>query len=81
MFGRRPPLPIDLLSPTRWEHNLTCTIDEYVKMLYRHLQKSVKLAQDSALKEALRQKWLYDHKVGAVDLRPGDHVLVKLDAF
>ena len=24
---------------------------------------------------------MYDHKVGAVELRPGDHVLVRLDAF
>ena len=61
-------LPIDLLFPTHREHNLTHTIDEYVKMLYKHLQKSVKLAQDSALKEALWQKLLYDHKVGAVEL-------------
>ena len=68
MFGQRPWLPIDLLFPTRWEHNLTHTIDEYVETLYRHLQKSVKLAQDSALKEALRQKRLYDRKVGAVEL-------------
>ena len=81
MFGQRPRLPIDLLFPTRREHNLTCTIDEYVETLYRHLQKSVKMAQDSTLKEALRQKRLYDHKVGAVELQPGDHVLVKLDAF
>ena len=50
-------------------------------MLYRHLRKSVKLAQDSALKEAQQQKWLYDHKVGAVELQPGDCVLVKLDTF
>ena len=81
MFGQRPQLPIDLLFPTRWEHNLTSTIDEYVETLYRHLRKSVKLAQDSALNEALRQKRLYDRKVGAVELRPGDRVLVKLDAF
>ena len=81
MFGQRPQLPIDLLFPTRREHNLTRTIDEYVETLYRHLRKSVKLAQDSALKEALWQKRLYDHKVGAVELRPGDRVLVKLDAF
>ena len=81
MFGRRPWLPIDLLFPTRREHNLTHTIDKYVETLYRHLQKSVKIAQDSALKEALRQKRLYDCKVGAIELRPGDHVLVKLDAF
>ena len=81
MFGRRPGLPINLLFPTRLEHNLTHTIDEYVEMLYKCLQKSVKLAQDSALKEALWQKRLYDHKVGAVELRPGDCVLVKLDTF
>ena len=39
------------------------------------------IAQDCAVKEAQRQKWLYDGKVGAVELRPGDHVLVRLDAF
>ena len=64
MFGRRPQLPIDLLFPTRREHNLTHTIDEYVEMLYRRLWKSVKITQDSVLKEALWQKRLYDRKVG-----------------
>ena len=68
MFGRRPRLPIDLLFPTRQEHNLTRTIDEYVQTLYRRLRKSVKITQDSALKEALQQKCLYDCKVGAVEL-------------
>ena len=81
MFGRRPQLPIDLLFPTSRKHNLTHTIDKYVKTLYRCLRKSVKLAQDSALKEALWQKRLYDHKVGAVKLRPRDRVLVKLNAI
>ena len=73
MFDRRPRLPIDLLFPTHWEHNLTRTIDEYVYTLYIHLRKSVKLAQYSALKDALWHKWLYDCKVGAI--------LVKLEAF
>ena len=81
MFGWRPWLPIDLLFPTRREHNLTHTIDEYVEMLYRPLRKSVKIAQDSAMKEALQQKHLYDRKVGAVELRSGDRVLVELDTF
>ena len=81
MFGRRPRLPIDLLFPTHLEHNLTRTIDEYVETLYRRLEQSVKIAQDSTLKEALRQKHLYDHKVGAVELQSGDRVLVKLDTF
>ena len=68
MFGQKPQLPIDLLFPTCRDHNLTHTIDEYVEKLYRHLRKSVKLAQDLALKEALWQKRLYDHKVGAIEL-------------
>ena len=68
MFGWRPRLPIDLLFPTHWEHNLTCTIDKYVETLYKRLWKSVEIAQDSALKDALWQKWLYDCKVGAVEL-------------
>ena len=31
--------------------------------------------------EAQRQKWHYDRKAGAVELHPGDKVLVKLDTF
>ena len=60
---------------------LTHTIDEYVASLYDHLQESLAIAQDCAVKEAQRQKRLYDCKVEAVELRPGDHVLVHLDAF
>ena len=39
------------------------------------------IAQNSAEKEAQRQKQLYDCKVGAIELRPGDRILVHLDAF
>ena len=31
--------------------------------------------------EACRQKWYYDQKVGTVNLKPGDLVLVKVDAW
>ena len=41
----------------------------------------MKIAQDSALKEAQQQKHLYDRKVGAVELQSGDRVLVELDTF
>ena len=81
MFRQRPRLPIDLLFPTCRTQMLTRTIDEYVASLYDRLQDSLAIAQDCAVKEAQRQKWLYDRKVGAVELRPGDHVLVCLDAF
>ena len=31
--------------------------------------------------EVCQQKWYYDQKIGAVNLKPGDLVLVKVDAF
>ena len=52
-----------------------------MKTLFEWLRECLKLAQESATKEANRQKRLYDRKVGAVELRPGDRVLVCLDAF
>ena len=81
MFGQRPRLPIDLLFPTCRTQMLTHTIDKYVASLYDCLQDSLAITRDCAIKEAQRQKWLYDCKVGAVELRPGDHILVCLDAF
>ena len=74
-------LPIDLLFPTCRTQMLTCTIDEYVASLYDRLRDSLVIARDCAIKEAQRQKRLYNRKVGAIGLRPGDHVLVCLDAF
>ena len=71
MFGRRPRLPIDLLFPTCRTQMLTRTIDEYVASLYDCLRDSLAIARDCAIKEAQRQKRLYDCKVGAVELRPG----------
>ena len=81
MFGRRPRLPVDLLFPTVNTREWTRTINEYVKALYEWLTECLQLAQESTSKEAKRQKWLYDRRVGAVELRPGDRVLVRLDAF
>ena len=81
MFRQRPQLPIDLLFPTCRTQMLTRTIDKYVASLYDCLQDSLAIAQDCAVKEAQRQKQLYNRKVGAVRLRPGDHILVRLDAF
>ena len=37
--------------------------------------------RDTAILEAQRQKRIYDCKAGAVELHPGDKVLVKLDTF
>ena len=72
MFGRRPRLPVDLLFPTVNNREWTRTIDKYVKTLYEWLRECPKLAQESTSKEAKRQKRLYDRKVGAMELHPGD---------
>ena len=81
MFGHRPRLPVDLLFPTvRWDE-YSQTMDEYVTSLYDKLKSALASARDATLLEAQRQKWLYDHRAGAVELHPGDKVLVKLDAF
>ena len=82
MFGCRPRLPVDLLFPTvRQDENSGNTTDEYVMSLYDKLKSALASARDTALLEAQRQKPLYDHRAGAVELHPGDKVLVKLDAF
>ena len=38
-----------------------------MKALYERLRECLKLAQESATKEANRQKWLYNRRVGAVE--------------
>ena len=81
MFGHQPRLPVDLLFPTvRWDEN-TQTTDEYVTSLYDKLKLTLVSARDTAILEAQRQKRHFDRKAGAVELHPGDKVLVKLDAF
>ena len=52
-----------------------------MKALYEWLRECLKIAQESATKEANRQKRLYDRRVGAMELHLGDRVLVRLDAF
>ena len=81
MFGQRPRLPIDLLFPTAIWQETSRTVDEYVLSLYERLKEALPVARDSAKLEAQRQKRHYDRRAGAVELQPGDKVLIKLDAF
>ena len=81
MFGHRPRLPVALLFPTVRQEENSRTTDEYVTSLYDKLKSALVSARDAALLEAQRQKRLYDRKAGAVELHPGDKMLVKLDAF
>ena len=81
MFGHQPRLPVNLLFPTVRQDENSRTTDEYITSLYDKLKSALASARDTAILEAQRQKRLYDHKARAVELHPGDKVLVKLDAF
>ena len=80
MFGRRPRIPVDLLFPTARRAEVK-GLNKYVESLYEHLKEAVSKAKLMADKEARRYKRIYDRRAGAVELRPGDKVLVRLDAF
>ena len=81
MFGHRPRLPVDLLFPTVRQDENSQTTDEYVSSLYDKLKLALASARDAAILEAQQQKRIYNRKAGAVELHPGDKVLVKLDTF
>ena len=49
--------------------------------LYDKLKSALVSVRDTAILEAQGQKWHYDRKARAVELHPGDKVLVKLDVF
>ena len=79
MFGWMPRLPLDFYFNTFRSTEVpireasTKCVDEYVATVHEWLC--------TALWEAQCQKQYYDQKTGAMDLKPGDLVLVKADAF
>ena len=77
MFGHQPRLPVDLLFPTVRQDENSQTTDEYIMSLYDKLKSALASARDTTILEAQRQKRLYDHKAGAVELHLGDKGLVK----
>ena len=81
MMGHRPWLPVDLLFPTERTLPGTKGVNEYVKALHGWLREAIKLAHISADQEAARHKRLYNHRAGVAELRHGDKVLVRLDAY
>ena len=56
-------------------------VDTYVPSVRDQLRSALREAQAQSTAEACRQKWYYDQKVGTVNLKPGDLVLVKVDAW
>ena len=59
----------------------TKCVDEYVVSVWDRLRTTLQEAKTQSTAEACQQKWYYDQKIGTVNLKPGDMVLVKADAF
>ena len=53
----------------------------YVAYVRDRLRNTLWEAQDQSTVEACQQKWYYDRKIGTVNLKPGNLVLVKADAW
>ena len=56
-------------------------VDEYMASIQDRLRTTLGEAQAKLMAEAHRQKQYYDRKIGTVNLKPGNQVLVKADAF
>ena len=53
----------------------------YIASVWDRLRTALQEAQAQSTTKACRQKWYYNRKIDAVNLKPGDLVLVKADAF
>ena len=56
-------------------------VDEYIASIQDTLRTALWQMQAQSMAEAHHQKWYYDIKIGTVNLKPGNLVLVKADAF
>ena len=87
MFGHRPRLPANFVFPTIGSNEATTReasakpVDVYVASVWDRLRTAVWEAQPQSMVEVCTQKQYYNRKIGAVNVKPGDLVLVKVDAW
>ena len=53
----------------------------YIASVIDRLRSALQEVHPQSTTEAHQQKWYYDRKIGAVNLKPGNLVLVKVDAW
>ena len=86
MFGWRPRLLVDFYFPiigsteTPMREASAKDVDEYVASVWDRLRTTLWEAQALSMAEAHQQKQYYDRNIGTVNLKPGDLVLMKVDA-
>ena len=87
MFGQWPRLPVDFVFPTFGSNEAPTreasarSVDMYVASVRDRLRSTLWEAQAQSTTEECQQKWYYNSKIGTVNLKPGDLVLVKADAW
>ena len=59
----------------------TRNVDVYVASVRDQLRSTLWEVQAQSTAEACQQKWYYARKIGTVNLKPGNLVLVKADAW
>ena len=87
MFGRWPRLLADFVFPTIGSNEAPMReasakhVDVYVASIWDRLRTALWEVQAQSMEDAHRQKQYYDRKIGTVNLKPGNLVLVKVDAW
>ena len=87
MFRWWPRLQVDFVFPTIGSNEApmreasTKHVDVYIASVRDRLRSTLWEAQAQSTTEACWQKQYYDRKIGVVNLKPGDLVLVKADAW
>ena len=85
MFRHRPRLLVDFVFPTVGSNEVPMRkasakhVDVYVASVQDRLRTALWETQAQLMVEACRQKRYYDRKIGVVNLKPGNLVLVKAD--
>ena len=87
MFRWRPRLLVDFYLPTfictetpMREASAKC-VDEYIASVWDQLRTALQEGQTQSTAEAHQQKQYYDCKIGTMNLKPGNLVLVKANTF
>ena len=87
MFGWWPRLLVNFVFPTIGSSEApmreasTRKEDTYVASVRNRLRSALREEQAQSTVEVCQQKWYYGRKVGTVNLKPGNLVLVKADAW
>ena len=87
MFRCRPRLPVNFVFPTVGSNKApmreasTKHVDVYIASVWDRLRTILWEVQTQSTVEAHRQKRNYNRKIGVVNLKPGNLILVKADAF